>query len=263
MSWNTEKYIQSDLKFSSSKLYFQHQNQILQKIWFISPMTIDIYFRYTFQEVHESYFIEGWEFEWITVDHDVHEKWIIYKIWFLNPKFKNVENFSLDMKKNYLDNPSVWSLIRWLIIWLFVLGIFSRVWSKWQFGQVLLWINIIWALVLLVFYGVKISKVFYKKLNIKSVNYWWFTLNYSNHSDALMVSPEMIKILDKLRKNFWITNFCYTGNCIYLLQDLHDHNWQRLTSSSKLYSEQEKASLQQKTLEYIRNTEFLSFFTLC
>lgn len=262
MQENIQNYLQSDLKFSPSKLYFQHQNQLLQKIWFVSPMSMDIHFKYTFQEVWLDFFVEWWEFEWITVDHDVHEQWIIYKVGFLHPKFKNVENFSLDMKKNYLDNPSIWPLIRWLLVWLIVLGILSWFWSKWQFGQILLWINLVWAAILLIFYGVKIGKIFYKKLNTKSVDYWWFTLNYSNHSDALMVSPEMLKILDILGRVFWVTKFCYTWNCIYLLQDVHDRAWKRLASSSKLYSEQEKASLQQKTMEYIRGSEFLSFFAL-
>ena len=260
MQGNINNYTQSNLQFSNSKLYFQHQNKLLQKIWFISPMSIDVYFRYTFQEVSPDYFIEWWEFEWLTVDHDVHEQWIIYKIWFINPKFKNIESFSLDMKKDYFNNPSIRSLIRWLLWWLIVFFILMWLWSKSQFAKVLLWINIVWALVLLIFYGIKIWKILLKKMWTKSVKYWWFNVEYSNHSDALMASHELIDALKNLEKNFWIMKFCYTGNCIYLLQDIHDRDWNRLTSSSKLYSEQEKASLQQRTMEYLRSQEFLSLF---
>ena len=260
MQENNQNYIPSDLQFSSSKLYFQHQNQLLQKIWFITPMSIDIHFKYTFQEIKTNYFIEWWEFEWLTVDHDIHEQWIIYKIWFLYPKFKNIENCSLDMKKNYLDNPSIWPLVRWLFWWLLVFILLSLFSSKFQFWQVLLRINLVWALILLIFYGIKIGKTLYKKINSKSMNYWWFTASYSRQSDALMISPEMVKTLVGLWNDFWITKFCYTGNCVYLLQDVHDRNWKRLTSSSKLYSEQEKANLQQKTLDAIRKPDFLSLF---
>lgn len=262
MSENIQNYKQSDLRFSSSKLYFQHQNQILQKIWFISPMTTDVHFKYTFQEIHDNYFIEWWEFEWLTVDHDVHEQWIIYKIWFLKPKYQNVEHISLDLNKGLLDNPSILPLVWWVLWWIIIFGLLMRLYSKWQFWKILFRLNVVWGWILLLFYWWKILKFLYNKLNTKKVNYEWFNVNYSNHSDALMISPEIIKSLKKLAKDFWITKFCYTWNCVYLLQDVHDHEWNRLTSSSKLYSEQEKASLQQKTMDYIRQLDFLSLFTL-
>ncbi len=263
MQESIHNYKTSDLKFSSSKLFFQHQNQILQKIWFISPMSIDIHFKYTFQEIQNNYFIEGWEFEWITVDHDVHEQWIIYKIWFLNPKYQNIKYVSLDLKKNLLDNPSIWPLIWWFFWWVAVFWLLVWLYSKWQFWHVLFWLNIAWGWILFCFIMWKIFKVLYTKIfETKSVDYWWFTVNYTNESDALILSPEVIKILKELQKEFWITKFCYTWNCIYLLQDVHDHEWNRVSTSSKLYSEQEKASLQQKTLNYIRQSDFLSLFTL-
>lgn len=255
-----QNYTQPNLKFSSSKLYFQHQNQILQKIWFTSPMSIDIYFKYTFQEIQSDYFIEWWEFEWLTVDHNVDEQWIIYKIWLFNPKFKNIENCSLDMKKT--DNPSIWWSIRWLLWWLIIFGILAWLWSKSQFWQILLRINIIWASILLIFYGIKIGKQLSKRMKTKNMEYWWFTVKYANQSDALILSQDIINQLNTLNENFWIIKFCYTGNCIYLLQDIHDHNGKRLPKSAKLYSEQEKAILQQKTLEHLHNSEFLSYFIL-
>lgn len=263
MSWDIQNYMQSDLKFSSSKLYFQHQNQILQKIWFISPMTIDVHFKYTFQEVHESYFIEWWEFEWITVEHDVHEQWIIYKIWFLNPKYQNIEHISLDLKKNLLDNPSIRPLVGWIFWWVVIFSLLFWLYDKWQIWHILFWLNVVGGGILFSFLIRRIFKVFYNKyLKTKRVDYGWFTVNYANHSDALMLSNDIVNILKKLGKEFWIVKCCYTWNCLYLLQDVHDRDWGRLSSSSKLYSEQEKASLQQRTLNYLRQSEFLSLFTL-
>ncbi len=262
MQESIQNYIQSDLKFSSSKLYFQHQNQLLQKIWFVSPLSLDIHFKYTFQEVQQYYFIEWWEFEWITVDHDVHEQWIIYKIWFLNPKYQNIEHISLDLKKNKLDNPSIWPLIGWFMWWGIVFWLLFFLYGKWQFWNVLFWLNVVGGGILFSFLMRNVFKFFYNKFfKTKRVEYWWFVVNYANHSDALMLSSDVIKVLEKIRKELWIIKFCYTWNCVYLLQDVHDREWNRLSSSSsKLYSEQEKAALQQRTLDYIRQTEFLSLF---
>ncbi len=259
---NIQNYMQSNLKFSPSKLYFQHQTQILQKIWFISPMSIDVHFKYTFQEIQSNYFIEGWEFEWLSVDHDVNEQWIIYKIWFLNPKFQNVEHVSADLNKNILDNPWILPLVRWLLWWVVVFGLLLRLYDKWWFWVVLFWINVIGGWILLLFLMIRVAKVLFNKFfKTKRVDYEWFTVNYTKQTDALMLSSGVIDVLKNLSKEYWITKFCYTWNCIYLLQDVCDREWNRLSSHSKLYSEQEKASLQQRTMDYIRKTEFLSLFT--
>ena len=251
------KYTPNPLQFSASKLYFQHQNQILQKIWFISPMTIDTHFKYSFQEVNSDYFIEWGEFEWLTVDHDVHEQWIIYKIWFRNPKFKWIENLSVDLKKNSLDNPSVLSLFGWFIGWCIVFAILFWFSMKSQFWQVLLWLNVIGACVLLWFYIRKVFRVIFKKIKTKKADFGGYKVSYANESEALMISTDVLKIFKKLSEDYWITKFCYTGNCIYLLQDIHDRDGKRIKSSSKLYSEQEKAGLQQKTMNFINQEEFL------
>ena len=264
MQETIQNYIKSDLKFSSSKLYFQHQNQILQRIWFISPMSIDVHFKYTFQEVKENCFIEWGEFEWITIDHDVQEQWIIYKIWFLHPRFQNIQYLSVDLNNSVLDNPSsMLPLLGGLLWWAVIFGLLAWLYSKWQFWQILFRLNVMGGGILFAFLMWKVSKVFYNKLfKTKRVDYGWFTVNYASQTDALMLSSDVMKMLNSLSKNYWITKFCYTWNCVYLLQDVHDHEWNRVSSSSKLYSEQEKASLQQKTIDYIHNSEILSLFGL-
>lgn len=260
---NINNYTPSILQFSSSKLYFQHQNQLLQNIWFISPMSTDIHFKYTFQEIKENYFIEWGGFEWLTVDHDVHEQGIIYKIWLLHPKFQNIQQLSLDLKKNILDNPSIRPLILWLLWRGVVFWLLAWLYSKWQFWHILFWLNVAWGWILFLFCIRKIIKYLYTKISkTKRVDYWWFTVNYANQSDALILSREIIKLLKNLEKDYWITKFCYTWNCIYLLQDIHDYKWNRLSSSSELYIEQEKAKLQQKTISYIHQSEILSLFSL-
>ena len=264
MAENSHSYAPSSLQFSSSKLYFQYQNQLLQKIWFISPMSIDINFKYTFQEVQNFYFIEWWEFEWLTADHEVYEQWIIYKIGFLNPKFKNVEHLSLDLKKSAIyDNLLLWSLLKWFLWWGIAFLLLWRLAYKFQWGQVLLRLNVIGAWVLLAFYIWKIARVLFKLLfKTKRVEYGWFMVNYVNQSDALMISSDVIELLKKMNEEYQITKFCYTWNCIYLLQDIHERIWLDGIFTRKIYSEQKKADLQQRTMSFIHQEEFLSQFIL-
>ena len=125
------------------------------------------------------------------------------------------------------------------------------------------WLNIVWWGILLLFLMWKVFRKLYKNIfKTKKVDYDGFSVNYTKQTDALMLSSDVMWVLKKLGGEYWITKFCYTGNCVYLLQDIHDREWNRLDSSSKLYSEQEKANLQQRTLDYIHQTEFLSQFTL-
>ena len=255
-----DNYTPSTLQFSSSKLYFQHQNKLLQKIWFVSPMSIDIHFKYTFQEVNSDYFIEWWEFEWLTVDHDVHEQWIIYKIWFLHPKFQNVNALSVDLTKNFIDNVSIWPLVRGFLWWCIVFVILFWLYNVLKLWKVLFWLNVIWISILFLFYIRKFVEFFLKKSSVKKMEYWGLKVSYTNQSDALILSSEMIEMLKILSKEFRVIKFCCTGNCVYLLQNFYDRHWKKLVSVSKLYSEQEKASLQQRTLEFLRKQEFLSYF---
>ena len=261
MTENIQKYTPSDLKFSSSKLYFQYQTNLLMKIWFISSMTTDIHFKYTFQKIEEDYFVEWGEFEWLTLDHDVHEQWIIYKVGFLNPKFQNIENLSLDLNKK--ANRKIWPWVASFFWWCLVFALLFWLASKSQFWQVLFWLNIIWASIFVLFYAWKFINIFYDKtFKVKNIDYWGINVNYSSQSDALVLSQDVLKLLKSLKEKFWIIKFCYTGNCIYLLQDIHDRDWNRLSSSSQLYSEQEKANLQQRTLEFIGTEDFLSNFMM-
>ena len=258
MAENIQNYTQSDLKFSSSKLYFQHQNQIIQNFWFVSPMTIDIHYKYTFQEIHDRYFFEWWEYEWLTADHDVHEGWIIYKIWFLNPKFKNVRSVSLDLSKS--ENKSMLPLILTTLLWLAVFWVLYWVSTKIVLWKILFRLNIAWAFIVFCFYGWQLWNSWYKTAVVDKSKSWTFSVKCSDQSEMAVITNDIIEILKKLSDEYWVIKFAFSGNCIYMLQDVHDHYWKKLPTSWKIYSEQEKAALQQRTMEFIRQPEFLSHF---
>ena len=97
-------------------------------------------------------------------------------------------------------------------------------------------------------------------VEMKNADYGGFVASYNKQSDTEILSTEVVSLLKELSDQYRITKFWYTGNCIYLLQDIHDREWNRLDPSAKIYSEQEKATLQQRTLEYLHQGEFLSKF---
>jgi len=259
MPENNQNYNPSNLQFSSSKLYFQHQNHLLQKMWFISPMTIDIYYKYTFQEVHDRYFIEWWEYQWITADHDVHEEWIIYKVWFANPKFKNVKMLSLDLSKS--ENKSMLPLVLTIFLWWAVFGLLYRFAQYYILWQILFRLNVVWAFIVFCFYIRQLWNSWYK--STVWVDKWKsgkFKVKYSDQSELAVITDDVLEVLKKISDELWIIKFAFSWNCVFLLQDVHDHHWKKLPTTWKIYSEQEKASLQQKTMDFIRQPDFLSHF---
>ncbi len=267
MVGNVTNYNPSILQFSSSKLFFQNQNQLLQKVWFFSPASIDVHFKYTFQQVQPYYFMQWWEFEWITLNHDVCESWIVYKLWFASPRFQHVKCLSVDLLNDVISSSgSIWSmlktfpLIQWTLF-LFVLCLLPFAVWKWLF-----WLNLVWVWVLFLFSIWKTLKVFYKLIfKTNRADYKWFAVDYDEPEDVLLLTPELIPLIKKLPE-LQITKIAYTWNCLYLLQDIHVQKnnlrmlvkWKKYSSVS--YTEQEKADLQQRTMSYIQHPDFLSQF---
>ncbi len=91
-------------------------------------------------------------------------------------------------------------------------------------------------------------------------------MDYDDSEDVLFLTPEVTPCIRALT-DLQVTKICYTGNCLYLLQDIHapQHKFKSLVKraiySSRIYSEQEKADLQQKTMAYIQQSDFLLHFS--
>ena len=56
-------YRPAPLQFSPSKVFFDGQVPLLQRLGFLSPTNIDVYVKYSFQMVEDTYFIQGAEIQ--------------------------------------------------------------------------------------------------------------------------------------------------------------------------------------------------------
>jgi hypothetical protein len=43
-----------------------------------------------------------------------------------------------------------------------------------------------------------------------------------------VITDDILGILKKLSDEYWVIKFAFSGNCIYMLQDVHDHEGKRL-----------------------------------
>ena len=98
-------------------------------------------------------------------------------------------------------------------------------------------------------------------------DYKWLAVNYDWEEDVLFLSPSIIQILNTLAENYQITKIGYTWNCLYLLQSVYapegdsKNPFKKVLVSWRTYSEPEKAELQQRTLMYLQQIDFLSQFS--
>lgn len=259
-------YTPSNLQFVSSMLFFQWQKELLQKIGFFSIASDDIYYKYSFQKVAPYYFIQWCEYEWITVEHKIYEQWIIYKLWFMYPKYQNVQRLTVDLmnstSRSMVSTKMViksYPWIEWGIL-LLILGFLPYWLSKWLFR-----LNLVWICLFILVSLKKILFFYYNRaFKTKKSEYWWLLVNYQVPEDTLFLSPDVISTLRKLPE-LQITKFCYTWNCMYFFQDIHEPKmateFEKIVFTSRLYTESEKAELQQRTISFFEQPDFISQFS--
>ena len=101
----------------------------------------------------------------------------------------------------------------------------------------------------------------------KMSDYKWLAVNYDWEEDVLFLSPTIIQTLKGLAEKCQITKVGYTWNCLYLLQSIYapesknGNLFKNVFASWRTYSESEKAELQQRTLAYLQQSDFLSQFS--
>ena len=120
---------------------------------------------------------------------------------------------------------------------------------------------------MLLFSAYKTITFFVQLLRKKNTAYQGFTVNYAQHSDTTFLSEEIISVLQQL-KEINITKVAYTGNCLYLYQEIKDKTDSTTAFFSSLFqgdpnlTEAQKAELTQKTIAYLQQQSFLSLLIM-
>ena len=148
----TSGYKPSPLQFSPSQVFFNQQKELLKSFGFFPTTSIDLYVKYSFQLVEETYFIKGGEVISYDMDHEEQGHAMVYQVGLLNPLQVVSNSWSMDLKdatdriKNgifsYIKNFPFW---QWggFLFFVCLLGLAGK------FGEVLLWINVIGIVLML------------------------------------------------------------------------------------------------------------------
>jgi len=253
-----------DLQFSPSQLYFEKQTNLLQKIWFFSPLNIDLHVKYSFQIIEEHYFIQGAEIEGFNTEHAVQEEAMVYKIWLANPKFDDIKSLFIDLRDvNARIKGGIWNSVknfpfRQRGIFLLLMILLPK-----TIGSFLLRINLIGIALIFLYTIYKTVKYFLKTFQKNKTSYQGYSVNYAEQQDAVFLTDEMLSALIDVQ-TMKISKIAYTGNCLYCYQEIRENPEnvsEMLTSLVKkdgVLTEVEKAELVQQTLQYFQTSKFLS-----
>ncbi|MDR0650075.1 MAG: hypothetical protein LBG59_01355 [Candidatus Peribacteria bacterium] len=227
-------------------------------------MSIDIYIKYSFQLVEEIYFIQGAEIEGFNTEHTTTEQGILYKIGFANPKYRDIQSLFINLEeiKDRIQG-TLRKSIKGFPIWPWIIFLLVLVLLPGTLGKVIMYVNVVGIVLLFTYSVFKTIKYLYTLLKKTTTSYQGFTINYTQNSDTTFLNDELLSQLQTL-KGLKITKVAYTGNCLYLYQEIKEQPktmsafFSSLFSADKQLSEAEKAALTQTTLTHLQQPAFLS-----
>lgn len=255
-------YKPSPLQFVPSQIFFNQQKNLLKTFWFFPPTIIDLYVKYSFQLVEETYFIKWWECIAYDMDHNIQSQAMVYQVGLLSPKQMISGSWSLDLKDNtYRMKDGILSYIKnfplrqwaWFVFLVCLLGLAGKFW------EVLLYINIIGIGLMFLFSIWKTVQYlfgFWQKKNT-TTTYKGFSVKYTQESDLQILSDELLNFLPNFAQCY-IEKIAYTWNCFYFYQTLHKKSDNILSKDQEL-TDKEKAELTQRTIIFLQTSPFLSF----
>ncbi len=244
-------YFPQPLTFSPSQKFFNNQKNLIQKLGFISPTTIDFHIKYSFQQIEQTYFIQGAEFEAFNSDHTIAQKWMIYKLGLANPKYLDIlsAKINLESVKERVTQNIFWAIMAFPLRQRALFFILLLLLPK-TIGKALVRINLIGMFIMLLFSLYKTFKTLFKRVQEQqTASIAGFDVQYAQHTDQLFFSAEMLSAIHKLKK-LEITQVAYTGNCLYVYQTgispaLTQHTIQTLQSPMILSILSQSHELQQ------------------
>jgi hypothetical protein len=214
--------------------------------------------------VEEQYFIQGAEIQGFDTNHEITNQGIIYKIAVATPKYKDVYSLSIDLEtiSSRVQNTLRASLKSFPFLQRGIFLLFILLLPR-TLRSILLYINLIGICIMLIFSVYKTLKFFLHLIKKKNTSYQGFVVNYAQHSDTTMLNPEIIATLQTL-KSYHISKVAYTGNSFYLYQEIEEKPqgisafFSTLFQKTHQLTEQEKADLTQRTLQYLQQPTLLS-----
>lgn len=252
------------LQYASNNEFFEDKIDFLQKIGFVSILSIDMYVKYSFQKANRDTIIQGAEIDTYDNDHMVNDTFFVHKIQL--PQQRNISRalvyISLKHKKaltlkevlSFTKSIPVVSLILFTMISAFIPGII---------GKTLQGINLIAILIFILFFAYKFLQYFRTLTWMNSTSLQDHRITYLNPHDLKLFTKEIKEKIEKLQ-DFWVTDIALDRNVLYFKQDLIDNSESSILSEllgrKKVFEAEKKRQIMEQMIDILSQENILALF---
>ena len=258
------------LQYSESNDFFPETMDFLQKIGFISILSIDMDIKYSFQKTSWNTIIQGAEIETYDNDHTINDNFFVHKmtIPWETAITRSLVYIKLNQKKSVSIKDIAWFVRSFPMVSLlifFVLSLFASFlpWVIWDIGKFFLIINSIAIVIFLFFFIYKLIKYVTEITKMWSKSMQDYMITYTNPYDLRIFTKAAKEKISELGKT-WITDIAINRNTLYIKEDLMDDSkisliwlifWKR-----KAISSEEKEKVMNKMIDVLSDQNLLDIF---
>lgn len=252
------------LQYSESNDFFPETIDFLQKIGFISILSIDMDIKYSFQKTNWNTVIQGAEIETYDNDHMINDNFFVHKITIPKEtsitrslvyiKLHKQKSFTIKDFAGFVRSIPMVSLLIFFLITLII---------PWVVGTFFRWISWIALFIFLIFFVYKLLKYFFEITKMKNQSIQDNMVTYNNPYDLRIFTKAAKEKINELWAS-WVTDIAIDRNTLYLKQDLIDDSkvsiigllfWKR-----KQYDSAKKEEIMNATIDVLSEQSLLDIF---
>ena len=253
------------LQYSENNDFFPETMDFLQKIGFISLLSIDMDVKYSFQKTSRDSIIQWAEIETYDNDHTINDDFFAHKITI--PRETNITRSLLYIKLNQKKSVSIKDVAGFIrsfpmvtFIFILLLSLLFISTFLWKFILIFNWIVLF---IYILFFAYKLTKYLLELTKMWSKSMQDYMVTYTN--------PYDLRIFTKAAKDkfseLWrqgITDIAIDRNTLYIKEDLMDDSkvsmiwlifWKRKTVTNE-----EKQKIMDKMINILSDKNLLDIF---
>ncbi|PZM86689.1 MAG: hypothetical protein DLD55_05025 [candidate division SR1 bacterium] len=252
------------LQYSDSNDFFPENIDFLQKIGFVSILSIDMDIKYSFQKANRATIIQGAEIDTYDNDHTINDSFFVHKMTL--PRETSITRSLLYIKLNQQKSVSLKDIISFIrsfpMVSLLIFTLIS-LFIPGKFGDILQIINVIALLIFILFFAFKFTKYFFELTKTNSKALQDHIVTYLNPYDLRIFTKEVKEKIGSLQK-FGVTDLAIDRNTLYLKQDLLDESqtsiFGQLLGKRKVFDEKTKEKIMNGMIDLLSEPIFLDIF---
>lgn len=252
------------LQFASNNEFFDDKIDFLQKIGFVSILSIDMYVKYSFQKTNRNTIIQGAEIDTYDNDHMVNDTFFVHKIQL--PQNRNISRALVYLSLKHKKAISIKEIVSFTKSIPFVSLLFFAILTAfipWVIGKILQGINMIAILIFLFFFAYKFLQYFRNLTRMNSTSLQDHRLTYLNPIDLKLFTKTIKEKIEQLQ-NFWVTDVALDRNTLYFKQDLIDTSESSILGEflrkKRVFDAEKKKQIMQQMINILSQENILALF---